>query len=176
MHPAAKGVELVILVGIQASGKTTFYRRHLAEGYAHVSLDRWRGQGNVRSKEHRAIMEGLRAAAQAAAGVRGVVVDNTNITAQARRRYFDYAAEFAAAGGCPVRLTAYFFDAALDGCLRRNQERPTDAPRGSPYRVPPPAIVAFRRRLERPTHQEGFHRLCRVSIDPQGNFLIQEEG
>ena len=38
--------ELAILIGLQASGKSTFYRRHLAATHALVSKDRFRNNRN----------------------------------------------------------------------------------------------------------------------------------
>lgn len=168
-----KTVELAILVGIQASGKTTFYRRRLEGNYAHVSLDNWRGKGNVRTKERQAIRAGLAAAAEAEAAIRGVAVDNTNITVETRRRYFDCAAEFARQARCRVRVVAYFFDADPQACLRRNAPRPKDAPPGTGYFVPPAAIRSFHRRLEAPTHREGFDTIFRVRI-AEDDFAVEE--
>jgi predicted kinase len=165
-------LELVILVGIQASGKTTFYRRHMQGRYLHVSLDNWRGKGNVRGKEHEAILAGLRAAAEGGQEL-GVVVDNTNITAAARKRYFDYAREFAGRTGLALRVLAYFFDADLQACLKRNEQRPAEVPAGTPYYVPAAAIRRFHSQLEPPTHQEGFAEVFRVRIADDGQFQVE---
>jgi len=167
-------VELVILVGIPASGKTSFYRRRLAGQYLHVSLDRWRGKGNVRRKEQRAILDALAASAAGAGGVRGVVVDNTNVTADTRRRYFEYAAEFSRQAPGRVRLAAYFFDADLAGCLARNAGRPPDAPPGEPYHVPAIAIRRFHARLQPPSREEGFERVFRVRMSDAGDFAVED--
>jgi len=166
-------VDLMILVGIQASGKTTFYRQCLADSYIHVSLDNWRGKSGVRSKEHAAILAGLRAAAEGIGNPRGVVVDNTNTTAATRRRYFDYANEFSRESGFPVRVGAWYFDADLESCLRRNAQRPKDAPPGVDYFVPPGAIHAFRRRLEPPSYEEGFEEISHVRIRGDGSFEVE---
>jgi acyl-CoA reductase-like NAD-dependent aldehyde dehydrogenase len=37
--------ELAVLIGLQAAGKTTFYRRHLAATHEHVSKDNWPNAG-----------------------------------------------------------------------------------------------------------------------------------
>lgn len=169
-----EAIELVILVGIQASGKTTYYRRHLEGEYLHVSLDNWRGKGNVRRKEREAILAGLASAAESGGKLRGVAVDNTNTTINTRRRYFDVAGEFTAAAGKPVSLTAYFFDADLAGCLKRNAQRPADAPPGVPYFVPPAAIAGFMNRLQPPSHEEGFARVRRVRISDDGEFAVED--
>jgi len=170
----ADTVDLIVLVGIQASGKTTFYRRHLEADYSHVSLDNWRGKGNVRRKEHQAIMAALAAAAESSGKVRGVVVDNTNITAETRKRYFEYADEFSRGAGRPVQVIACFFDPDVQNCLDRNRQRPKDTPPGVPYHVPPAAIRSFHRRLEPPTHKEGFDEIFRVRITEEGGFLVED--
>lgn len=168
--------ELVILVGIQASGKTTFYRRRLAGRYLHVSLDNWRGKGNVRKREYEAILAGLHAAADSDGDKLGVVVDNTNTTAATRRRYFDHAREFSRQTGRPVRVVAYFFDADLAGCLNRNEQRPAEASVGTPYYVPPPAIRRFHKLLQPPTYQEGFEQIFRARIAEDGRFEVEQLG
>ena len=168
-------VELAILVGIQASGKTTYFRRHLAGEYVHVSLDNWRGRGGIRKKEREAILAGLRAAAGSGGRTLGVVVDNTNITAATRQRYFEYARQFQAEGG-EVRVAAYFFDADLPGCLERNAQRPPAAEAGTPYFVPPPAIRRFYRLLEPPDLAEGFDAVFRVRIGSGGDFEVTQPG
>jgi hypothetical protein len=43
-------VELVILTGLQAAGKTTFYRERFAATHVHISKDAW---PNARKKEAR---------------------------------------------------------------------------------------------------------------------------
>ena len=167
-------VELIILVGIQASGKTTFYRRRLEGRYLHVSLDNWRGKDHLRRRERRAILSGLAAAAESAGGLRGVVVDNTNTTAETRRRYFAYAEDFSRDSGHGVRVVAYFFEADLEACLRRNAARPPNPPAGVPYYVPPAAIRRFHSRLQPPAYAEGFERILRVRINQTGGFDVQE--
>jgi predicted kinase len=169
-------IELVILVGVQASGKTTFYWQRLAGRYLHVSLDNWRGKDNVRGKEQVAIAQALAEAAGSGGRLAGVVVDNTNITVATRRRYFEYAAAFAAGWGLPMRMVAYYFDSDLAGCQARNQGRPDpkEAPTGTPYYVPPAAIANFYHKLQPPTHAEGFEAIYRVKIAPDGEFSVEQ--
>lgn len=67
---------MVLMIGIQGSGKTEFCRRYLAEGYVHVSLDALK----TRKNEQRAITECF-------ADRTDFVVDNTNPTRADRARY-----------------------------------------------------------------------------------------
>jgi len=174
-RPAHEPVELIILVGIPASGKTTYFRRHLARRYAHVSLDNWRGKGNARRKEREAILEALSRAAELHASIRGVVVDNTNVTAGTRRRYFELAQAFRAQTHRPVKIIACFFDVPLEDCLRRNERRPKNPPVGEPYYVPPAAIHRFHVQLEPPSRAEGFDEVLRVRIAPDGRFRVRQQ-
>lgn len=68
---------MILFMGIQASGKTSFYKRFLRE-YEHVSLDVL----NTRNKERLAIEECI-------AADKDFVVDNTNPAKEDRKRYFD---------------------------------------------------------------------------------------
>src|SRR5262245_35708054 len=67
-----KGVELVIFMGLQGAGKSTFYRERFATTHAHVSLDRLR---NSTSRPRHRQSELV---AQALAAGQSVVVDNTS--------------------------------------------------------------------------------------------------
>jgi len=70
-------MDLTILIGLQASGKSAFYRARLAATHVQVSKDR---MGYNRHKERR--QQELVTAALAVG--RSVVVDNTNPTAEER--------------------------------------------------------------------------------------------
>ena len=74
----AMDVELVILLGLQASGKSTFFRERFAATHEHVSKDLFRNNRN-RNRRQRELVE-----AALGAGC-SVVVDNTNPTVQERR-------------------------------------------------------------------------------------------
>lgn len=95
-------VELGILTGLQAAGKTTFYRERFAATHVHVSKDAW---PNARKKEER-----LRAG-------RSVVVDNTNPTPSER---LPLIAIGCAAG---AHVTSYAFIASVQEVLSRNARR-----------------------------------------------------
>jgi hypothetical protein len=129
-------VEAVILIGIQGSGKTTYYREHFAATHAHISLDVLK----TRARERTAIEECL------AAG-RSFVVDNTNVRAAERAVYI------AAAKRAGFRVTGYFFRIPLKEALRRNRERVGKAV------IPVPGVIGTLKRLEPPTMEEGFDDL-----------------
>ena len=70
-------VELVILTGLQAAGKTTFYRERFAATHVHISKDAWPNARRKERRQQRLVEEHLRAG-------RSVVVDNTNPTSACR--------------------------------------------------------------------------------------------
>ncbi|HET7639703.1 MAG TPA: AAA family ATPase, partial [Ktedonobacteraceae bacterium] len=70
-------MEMIILIGLQASGKSTFYRTHFAATHEHVSKDLLRASKNKNKNQQQA--ELIERAFQEK---RSIVVDNTNATRQ----------------------------------------------------------------------------------------------
>jgi predicted kinase len=139
-------VELVEFVGLQASGKSTFFRERFAESHQHVSKDLFANNRNKnRRQEHL-----LRAALSAG---RCVVVDNTNPTLEDRRALIGLGGEYGA------RIVGYFFDAGVRECIRRNEIREGKA------RVPDVAIYATAKKLVAPSIEEGFDAVLRVRLN-----------
>jgi predicted kinase len=139
-------MECVILIGLPGSGKTTFYRERLAASHDHVSKDAMRHNRQPQRRQEQLIEAAL------AAG-RSVVVDNTN------PRVADRAAIIAIARRHGAEVAGYVFSTGAADALRRN------AARQGRERVPAVAIFATRKRLERPTYEEGFDRLFTVDVD-----------
>jgi predicted kinase len=138
-------MELVIFVGLQASGKSTFFRKRFAATHEHVSKDLFPHNRNKnRRQEHL-----LRAVLSAG---RCVVVDNTNPTLEDRRALLGLGGEYGA------RIVGYFFDASVSECIRRNEMRRGKA------RVPDVAIYATAKMLVVPSIEEGFDELRCVRL------------
>src|SRR6266550_4602628 len=70
-------LELIILTGLQGSGKTTWYRENLAATHVHVSKDLMLNARNRETRQQQQIDEALGAG-------RSVVVDNTNPSRESR--------------------------------------------------------------------------------------------
>lgn len=146
-------VEVVIFIGLPASGKSSFYRARFAATHALVSKDLMRNNRN-RDRWQRQLIE-----AALGAG-RPVVVDNTNATAEARAPLIELAREH----GTPA--VGYYFESRLDDCLARNGQRQDKA------RVPDVAIYSIAARLAPPAYAEGFARLFHVRLLPGGEFQV----
>lgn len=146
--------ELVILVGLQASGKTTFYRRTLAATHRHVSKDNFRNARRPQRRQLRLIEEAL-------AGGVSVAVDNTNPSDEEWRPLVALARTYGA------RVVGYWFEPDLTGCLERN------AARAGKARVPDVGLYATLKRLSRPRLEAGFDRLYAVGLDGAGGFEVR---
>lgn len=145
--------ELVILVGLQAAGKTTFYHRYFAATHAHVSKDLLRNNKRPERRQTQLISEAL------AAG-QSVVVDNTNTTTP------DRATPILLGRVAGARITGYYFPTTVGASLTRNRQRTGRA------RVPDVAIYARARQLTPPTYAEGFDALYTVEIAGAGVFTV----
>ena len=141
--------ELVIFVGLQASGKSTFFRERFAATHEHVSKDLFRNNKNRNRRQGQLVEAALRAG-------RPVVVDNTNPTLGDRRPLVELGRRYGA------RIVGYHFDSGTRDCLARNARREGRA------RVPDVAVFATAKRLVPPSRDEGFDELYRVRLDDEG--------
>jgi predicted kinase len=147
-------VELIVFSGLQASGKTTFYRERFAASHLHISKDAWPNVRNKETRQRRLVDEHVRAG-------RSVVVDNTNPTPREREPLLAIAR---AAG---VRAVGYTFLATVEESIRRN------ALRAGRARVPDVGIYAVARRLCAVRAAEGFDQRFEVRLTDQG-FVVTE--
>jgi predicted kinase len=129
--------ELIIFVGLQASGKSTYYHSHFAATHVHVSKDLMKNARN-REEQQRQMIE-----AALAAG-RSVVVDNTNPTPVIRAPLVEIGRRH----GASVR--AYYFETTVKEAVARNRLREGKA------RVPDVAIFVSARKMVPPGFKEGF--------------------
>jgi predicted kinase len=134
----------VIFIGIQASGKSTFYRRYFSD-YVHVNLDTLKRRSRERTLLTKCIENG-----------ESFVVDNTNPTRADRQRYFD------ALKDTDYEIHGYYFKSSIGDCLLRNSKREGRAC------IPEVGVRATYAKLEFPDYDEGFDKLYYVAIDGDG--------
>lgn len=136
--------QLIVFIGIQACGKTTFYKELLAcHGLVHINLDTL----HTRNKEALAIEECLEC------GI-SCVIDNTNPQIIDRQRYIS-----------PVKSHGYevigiFFQSRVQDCIERNEHRNNG--------VPLHAIPCTSNKLQMPSYSEGFDQLFFAKIVDNG--------
>ena len=139
----------VIFIGIQASGKSTFYHERFKD-YIHINLDIL----HTRNKEKLLLQECVESG-------RSFVVDNTNPTRADREKYIR------AARDNDYRIQGYYFQSSVSDCIARNQKREGKA------RIPDQAVAATHRKLELPKYSEGFDKLYYVHLE-SGSFFVDE--
>lgn len=141
-------MEAVIFTGIQASGKSSFFRERFFDTHVRVNLDMLK----TRHRE-KLLFEACLAAKQP------LVVDNTNLSRADRAAYIEPAR---AAG---FRVIGYYFRSVIAESLPRNAGRePTK-------RVPEKGVLNAANRLEIPQPDEGFDQLFYVRLDE--GFVVE---
>ncbi|GDY12121.1 hypothetical protein LBMAG53_09990 [Planctomycetota bacterium] len=143
--------ELVLFIGIQATGKTSFFREQFLVSHVRISLDLLR----TRHREARFLAVCIETRMD-------TVVDNTNPTKEDRIRYI------APAKTAGFAIRGFYFQSRAGEALARNAQRVGRA------HVPEAGILGCARRLQVPDPSEGFDVLRHVSLLPDGSFLIQE--
>jgi len=144
-------MEAVLLIGIQASGKSTFCRQRFFDSHIRVNLDMLK----TRHREKRLVEVCLETG-------QPFVVDNTNPTREDRQRYIGLAK---AAG---FRIIGYYFQSRVEECQRRNEARVESEC------IPLPGILGTYKRLEVPSVDEGFDELHYVRIAADDSFVVEE--
>ncbi len=146
-------MELAILVGLQASGKSTFCQQTLSATHTVVSKDAF---GNARHRQRRQ----MRLIDEALTAGRSVVVDNTNPSPQEWQPLIEAGHTHGAT------VVGYWFAPDPAASAARN------AARDARTRVPDVGLYATLARLRRPRRADGFDRLFVVDVDGAGGFHI----
>ena len=140
---------MILLIGIPASCKSSFYLARLSISHVHVNLDTLK----TRQREQSLINDCIDAK-------QSYAIDNTNCSVKVRENYIKQAKE---SGYC---VHGYFFNANIHDALKRNRHREGNA------KTPDVAIYAIAKKLEFPSLDEGFDLLFTVRIDGCGGFVV----
>jgi predicted kinase len=146
-------MELIIFIGLQAAGKSTFFRTHFATTHVLVSKDLLRNNKHRSLRQHRLIEAALQAGSS-------VIVDNTNPTVEDRAELIELGRMYAA------EIVGYYFLPEVGQSLARNKQRT------GKEKVPDIAIFATMKRFVHPTYEEGFDTLFWVTANDDGTFNI----
>ena len=141
-------MEAVVFIGLQASGKSSFYKDRFFSTHVRISLDLLR----TRHRERRLLAACLDTQ-------QPFVIDNTNPTRGERSKYLEIAktASYSIAG--------FYFRSIVDECLKRNQQRE--------IQIPDVGILSTAKKMELPTLDEGFNTLKYVRMTASG-FVVEE--
>ena len=149
MKQSGTSPEMILMIGIPGSGKSTFCQNHFPRRRL-ISLDILR----TRFQENKALQASLQAGEDC-------VIDNTNVTKAERAKYIT------AAKAAGYRVIGYYFRSRINDCLVRN------ARRSGKKRIPDAGVIGRARLLELPEHAEGFDELYYVFIE-EGDFAIEK--
>jgi predicted kinase len=135
-------MEAVIFCGLQATGKTTFFKEKFFKTHIRISLD----QLNTRNKELRFIETCILT-------LHPFVIDNTNPSREERAKYI------AIAKANKFKVIGYYFQSILADALGRNSQR------SGKENIPEIGIRGTFKRLSLPSIEEGFDELYYVKAE-----------
>ena len=144
-------MEAIIFIGIQGAGKSSFYKQRFFDTHVRINLDMLK----TKRRQHLLLAACIEAR-------QPFVVDNTNVTAEARAHFI------AAAKTAGFRVAGYYFRSDVKAALRRNSWREGAA------RVPDKALLGTYKRLQLPVRGEGFDALFYVQVNEAGEFTVGE--
>lgn len=144
-------MEAIIFCGIQASGKSTFYREHFFNSHARISLDLLITRNREDIFLHACLSTQM-----------PFVVDNTNPTRAERQKYITLAQNR------KYNIKCYYFQTSLADALSRNNTRNGKA------LIPELGVKATLRRFETPEFHEGFGEIYYVKLE-NNNYQIQSQ-
>ena len=143
--------QAIIFIGIQATGKSTFYREKFFNTHVRISLDLLKTRHREKSF--------LNACFQTQ---QKFVVDNTNPTFKERERYITLAKQ------AKFEIVGYYFESKIADSLQRNEHRSLKE------RIPEKGILGAYNKLEIPNLSEGFDRLFYVKTISNNSFKVEE--
>ena len=141
-------MDIAILVGIQASGKSSFYKKSLVDTHVRINSDLL-GTAN---KQDAFVTTCVLTKTSFA-------VDKTNTSLSSRTRYIEVA-KFS-----NYKVTGYVFCVPLDIALERNNKRPEKT------KVPERGVIATYKGFIPPHFSEGFDSIYYV-IPNGGTFRV----
>ena len=144
-------MEAIIFVGIQATGKSTFYKERFFDTHIRINLDMLRTK-----HREKLIFEACLEAKQK------FVVDKMNVTGEVRSSYIERAKIYG------FKIVGFYFNSNLKKALERNSRRQGKA------RVPDKGLFDASKRLQIPVFEEGFDELFYVRINDENQFVVEE--
>lgn len=143
-------MQAVLFMGLQASGKSSFYLQQFYQTHIRLNMDMLR----TRHREQILLSACL-------TGKQPFVIDNTNPTREDRERYIVPAKEHR------FSICGYYFQSSLEQCLTRNAARYGKA------KIPDIALKGTHNKLVLPSYDEGFDELFYVTMMDNG-FQVEK--
>ena len=144
-------MEVLIFIGLQASGKSSFYRQKFVDSHIRLNMDMLK----TRHRE-KLLFDACLMAKQP------VAIDNTNPTKADRQKYILPAIKH------QFKVSGYYFQSNVEECIRRNNLRQGKS------KIPVVGILATAKKIELPSYEEGFNRLFYVKVTKSGLFVVEK--
>lgn len=143
-------MQMVIFVGIQGTGKSTFFKERFFDTHIRINFD-------MLKTKHREklLIEACLEAKQP------FVIDKTNPTIEDRAKYIALAKQY------KFSIAGYYFASSLADAIERNNQREGKA------KIPEKGVYATYSRLQIPSLAEGFDELFYVKINETGGFAVE---
>jgi len=142
--------ELIVMVGMQASGKSSFVRKYLVpKGYVRINRDTLKTQEKCVSEAKKALSSGS-----------SVVIDNTNPDVASRNKYIAIANQ----SGIPCRCFVMTTPRKLAEHLNVFREIISG---GKAPRIPDIAYNVYQKKYKEPTAAEGFTQIHKCNFIPE---------
>lgn len=149
-------LELVLMVGPPASGKSSISKKHfISQGYVHVNRDTLSTMPKC-----------IKAAKEALAAQKSVIVDNTNPTKEARKGFIELAKQFKAR----VRCITLQIDKDLVQHLNLYREVLENV-----RRIPSVAYNRYYKVFQEPSIDEGIDVVAQIGFVPQFKTDLHKE-
>jgi predicted kinase len=144
-------MQAIIFIGIQATGKSTFFKEKFFDTHLRINLDMLKTRHRERTLLKACFESG-----------HDFVVDNTNPSAEERKRYI------VPAKAAHFEVVGYYFESKITDALQRNRKR------SERQRIPDKGILSAYHKLQIPSLTEGFDKLYYVMMDSRGSFTVEE--
>lgn len=143
-------MEGIIFIGIQASGKSSFYKDRFFNSHMRISMDLL----NTRNKESQFIDKCIELHQR-------MVIDNTNPLIADRAKYISKLKE------AKYKIVAYYFQSEIKESLERNRLRV------GKERISDVGVLATHKKMELPSYDEGYDEIYYVSMEA-GGFNVKK--
>lgn len=144
-------MQLIIFIGIQGSGKSTFYQQHFSDSHIRLNKDMLNTNHRVQLLFSACIASKTK-----------TVLDKTNPTSVERADFIN------AAKTANFEVIAYYFDCPFVDALARNNTRTGKA------RIPEVGVKGTAKKTQRPSFAEGFDKIYTVAVE-ENHFSIEEQ-
>lgn len=139
-------MECIILIGIPASGKTTFYNDKFSDTHLRINLDTLGRRSREKAIFETAIKNKIK-----------ICIDNTNVTIKNRKKYIPLLKEN------NYKIIAIYFLPNLEQAIKWNKQRKRT--------IPECAIKKYNIDIVAPSKNEGFDEI--FIVQPSNNKPIK---